>query len=89
LVEENGIPAGLRRFMPELSRRHHEDRALRRPLKIRMPREGVAAVEKTGNLSPMQIRDYAISGYSLGAVAPQFDHWLERLSTLFGDGWNS
>lgn len=56
---------------------------------FRMPREGVAAVEKTGDLSPMQIRDYAISGYSLGAVAPQFDHWLERLSTLFGDGWNA
>lgn len=56
---------------------------------FRMPREGVAAVGKTGNLSPMQIRDYAISRYSLGAVAPQFDRWFERLSTLFGDGWNT
>jgi glycosyltransferase involved in cell wall biosynthesis len=56
---------------------------------FRMPREGVAAVEKTSILSPMQIRDYAVSKYSLGAVAPRFDGWLERLSTLFGDGWNS
>jgi glycosyltransferase involved in cell wall biosynthesis len=53
---------------------------------FRMPREGVAAVEKTSILSPMQIRDYAVSKYSLGAVAPRFDGWLERLSTLFGDG---
>lgn len=35
----------------------------------------------------MKIRDYAVAKYSLGAIAPRFNQWFERLGSLFGDGW--
>lgn len=49
--------------------------------------EGIDAVERATELDPQQIRDWAFSRYSLEAVAPQFEVWLERLGTLWDQGW--
>lgn len=47
----------------------------------------VQAVEDAGELDRDQIRNRAISRYSLEAVAPQYEDYFERLSTLWSDGW--
>lgn len=49
--------------------------------------EGVRAVEKASSLSPSQIRKRALKRFSLNAVAPQFEAWFDRLSTLRDEGW--
>ncbi len=49
--------------------------------------EGVSAVEQAGDLDHEGIRDYAMSRYSLEAVAPQFERWFEQLGGLWREGW--
>ena len=49
--------------------------------------EGVDAVERCAHLDRARIRHIAASRYSLGAVAPLFTSWFERLDTLHRDGW--
>lgn len=51
--------------------------------------EFVAAVEKVDDLDNGLIRDYALSRFSLDAVAPQYETYFSRLNSLRGDGWYS
>lgn len=46
----------------------------------------VEAIGKVDQLDPAAIRRHAMQ-YSLDAIAPQYEAWFERLSTLWGDGW--
>jgi glycosyltransferase involved in cell wall biosynthesis len=55
--------------------------------RYRTLREGVDAVAAVEDLSSTQIREYAISRYSLEAVAPQFERWFARLQSLWHEGW--
>lgn len=45
------------------------------------------AADQVAELDPHVIRDRALSLYSLDAVAPLYDRYLDRLATLHGDGW--
>lgn len=49
--------------------------------------EFLAAAEACDTLDPHAIRQRALDLYSLDAVAPQYDAYLNRLVTLHGDGW--
>lgn len=49
--------------------------------------EGVAAVERAGDLDPKEIRARAMERFSLEAVAPLYTAWFERLASLWGRGW--
>ncbi|MDR7492236.1 MAG: glycosyltransferase [Armatimonadota bacterium] len=49
--------------------------------------EGVEAVERAGDLDPGRVRAEALARYSLEAVAPLYEQWLQRLAGLWGDGW--
>ncbi len=55
--------------------------------RMRMLRDGVAAVEKCAALRPVEIRDYAVGRFSLPAVAPLFQQWFEDLDELKSSGW--
>lgn len=39
------------------------------------------------DLDPKDIREWAADRYTLTAVARQYDRWLCRLATLYGEGW--
>lgn len=54
---------------------------------FRLLREAVAAVRRCDELYPANIRQYSYANYSLEAIGPKFDHWLDNLTTLFEDGW--
>lgn len=54
---------------------------------FRLLREGVEAVRRCSELDPQAIRQYARDRFSLEAIAPKFEHWFERIQTLFGKGW--
>lgn len=49
--------------------------------------EAKTAVEQCSRLNSEQIRQYAMSKYSLSAVKPMFDTWFARLQTLWKKGW--
>jgi hypothetical protein len=50
--------------------------------------EGIDAVHAAMELDPRNVRAYALGRYSLAAVGPMFDRWLERQHTSFRpDGW--
>lgn len=51
--------------------------------------EFVQAIHDAPSLSPMAIRQRAERLYSLEAVAPQYRAYFDRLSLLWGDGWNT
>lgn len=57
--------------------------------RFRTLQEGVDAVERVSDLKPAGIRKWALSRYSLKAVAPQYDRWLQQLSGLWHGGWNA
>lgn len=40
-------------------------------------------------LLPLQIHNYAKNRYSTAVVAPQYDAWLFKLQSLYGEGWYS
>lgn len=56
--------------------------------RFRSLQEGVDAVDLVGGLAPSDIRCQAQSRYSLEAVAPQFEKWLNRLDLLQRAGWS-
>lgn len=47
----------------------------------------LAAADMVGELDRHRVREWALDRYTLGVCAPQYDEWLERLSTLYGEGW--
>jgi glycosyltransferase involved in cell wall biosynthesis len=49
--------------------------------------EGVDAVERAIRLVRDDVREYALSLYSLDAVAPLYERWFGRLETLWDGGW--
>lgn len=49
--------------------------------------EFLDAVEQVGEINPVTLRQTAIERYSLDSIAPQYDTYLKRLSSLFFDGW--
>lgn len=49
--------------------------------------EAKQSVEKCSALDPIGTRNYALSRYSLDAVAPQFERWFGRLTSLWDKGW--
>jgi glycosyltransferase involved in cell wall biosynthesis len=51
--------------------------------------EFVKALRDAPTLDPRYIRDRAVANYSLGAVAPLYQAYFERLMLLWGDGWNT
>jgi glycosyltransferase involved in cell wall biosynthesis len=44
------------------------------------------AVDNSPNLNPERIREHAMQ-YSLDSIAPRYEAYFERLTTLWGDGW--
>lgn len=55
---------------------------------FRLFREAVDAVENCGLLQPQMIRQYAVDRYSLEAIAPKYDRWLENVVRgQKSDGW--
>lgn len=51
--------------------------------------EGCQAVADSLLIPSDTIRDYALSRYSLDAVAPMFDKWFDRMDGLWDGGWDS
>jgi len=51
--------------------------------------EFVQAIHDAPSLDPRYIRARAERLYSLEAVAPQYQAYFDRLSLLWGDGWNT
>lgn len=51
--------------------------------------EFMAACEKAidGGFDPIAVRNWASERFTLDVVAPQYDRWLRRLGTLYGEGW--
>lgn len=49
--------------------------------------EGLAAVEAAVDVWPRNIRERALERFSLDAIAPRYERWFDRLSTLWADGW--
>ncbi|MEK9751758.1 MAG: glycosyltransferase [Rhodospirillaceae bacterium] len=49
--------------------------------------EFVDAVDRVGDLDAAAIRARAVARYSLAAVAPLYQAYFKRLSTLWGRGW--
>jgi glycosyltransferase involved in cell wall biosynthesis len=49
--------------------------------------EGCHAVEIAMTLKPKAVRENALANFSLDAVAPHYEEWFQRLSTLWGRGW--
>lgn len=50
-------------------------------------RDYVSAVERAASLDRRHIREHALATWSTEALAPRWLAYLDRLSTLFGDGW--
>ena len=51
--------------------------------------EGVRYTKKALELNNDQIRDYALSRYSLDAVRPLYNDWFDRLDGLWDGGWDT
>jgi glycosyltransferase involved in cell wall biosynthesis len=58
-----------------------------RELRFNTLAEGVRAVEHAMTLKPKDVRKDALARFSLEAVAPLYEEWFHRLSTLWGRGW--
>lgn len=53
----------------------------------RMLSDFVAAAEAAPHMDRRVVRDYAMNRYTTDVVAPQYGAFLDRLETLWGDGW--
>lgn len=51
--------------------------------------EFIHAAEMCGDLDRVTIRNRALSLYSMDTVAVKYEEYFNRLSLLWGDGWNS
>ena len=49
--------------------------------------DGLDGLQACDLLDPAAVRLHALDHYSLDAVGPRFDRWLDRLDTLNGEGW--
>lgn len=49
--------------------------------------EAKKAVNNVERLNRKMVQEYAVTKYSLEAVAPQFITWFNRLGSLWGKGW--
>jgi Glycosyl transferases group 1 len=58
-----------------------------RRLRFNTLAEGCHAVEVAMQLKPKKVREDALAKYSLDAVAPLYEEWFMRLSTLWHEGW--
>lgn len=47
----------------------------------------LAAADSVGDLKPEEVRDWALSRYSLDVCAIKYDGWIKRLGSLYGKGW--
>lgn len=52
-----------------------------------MLREFQDAAKRAADLEPAECRAHALDHYSLDAVAPLYDRWLQQIETLAHDGW--
>jgi len=43
--------------------------------------------EAVDDLDPETVRGWATDRYTLESCAPQYDWWIDRLGTLYGEGW--
>lgn len=50
--------------------------------------EFLRAAENAFTLSPRAIRDHAIGNYALKVIGAKYERYFERLSLLWGEGWN-
>ncbi|WP_054811448.1 glycosyltransferase [Nocardia arizonensis] len=55
--------------------------------RCRTLREFCDAADAVDKLDYQRIRDDAVARFSLDAVAPQYEAYFERLTTLWADGW--
>ncbi len=51
--------------------------------------EAVDATDAARDLDRDTVREYALSRYSLDAVAPLYDRWFTNLDGLWGEGWTA
>lgn len=51
--------------------------------------EFVQAIKDCGRLDPRYIRERAVATYSIDAVAPAYQRYFDRISLLWGNGWDS
>jgi glycosyltransferase involved in cell wall biosynthesis len=51
--------------------------------------EGVQAITSALELDHHEIRDYAMSRYSLDAVRPMYEAWFDRVDGLWDGGWDA
>jgi len=58
-----------------------------RRLRFNTLAEGCNAVEVAMQMKPKKVREDALAKYSLDAVAPLYEEWFLRLSTLWREGW--
>lgn len=58
-----------------------------RELRFNTLAEGARAVERAMKMKPKDVRKEALRRYSLEAVAPMYEEWFQRLSTLWEKGW--
>jgi glycosyltransferase involved in cell wall biosynthesis len=47
----------------------------------------IRAADALDDLDRKTVQEWAADRFTLEAVAPQYDRWLRRLATLYGDGW--
>jgi glycosyltransferase involved in cell wall biosynthesis len=47
----------------------------------------IRAADALDDLDRKTVQEWAADRFTLEAVAPQYDRWLHRLATLYGDGW--
>lgn len=49
--------------------------------------EVLAAAKRVDRLDGRAIRQRALARFTVGAAAPRYDRWIERLATLYDRGW--
>ena len=55
--------------------------------RFRTLQEGVDLIQKSFDLDPKTIRNYAESNYSIDVIRNDYQHWYDNLSELYGNGW--
>lgn len=60
---------------------------LPKPLRFRSLQQAIDGIEYSVASRGQKWRDYAIGKFSESVCAAQYKDWLDRLRTLYGDGW--
>lgn len=58
-----------------------------REFRFRNLAQALAAVERAGEVDPVAVRERALAHFSFDAVAPMYEEWFDRLSSLWSSGW--